>query len=105
MKTHREQVTERLGLPASGNSLILLASRSRVPLNILREVYNRGIGAYKTQPTSVRMKGTFEKGGSAPMSQRLSKEQWAYARVYSFLNTMNGKLKHDTDLRDKLRSY
>jgi hypothetical protein len=45
---------------------------------------------------SVRMKGTFEKGVSAPMSLKLSKEQWAMARVYSFLDN---NPKHDTDLR------
>jgi hypothetical protein len=42
------------------------------------------------------MKGTFEKGVKAPMSQKLSKEQWAMARVYSFLDK---NPKHDTDLR------
>jgi len=62
----------------------------------LQEVYNRGIGAYKTNPTSVRMKGTFKKGVAAPMSMKLSKEQWAMARVYSFLD---GNPKHDNDLR------
>jgi hypothetical protein len=59
-------------------------------------VYNRGIGAYKTQPASVRMKGTFKKNVDAPMSQKLSKENWAYARVYSYLN---GSKLHDMDLR------
>ena len=59
-------------------------------------MYNRGIGAYNTNPESVRMKGTFKKGVSAPMSMKLSKEQWAMARVYSFLN---GSKKHDLDLR------
>jgi hypothetical protein len=42
------------------------------------------------------MKGTFEKGVAAPMSQKLSKEMWAMARVYSFID---GNPKHDTDLR------
>jgi len=42
------------------------------------------------------MKGTFQKGVNAPASMKLSKEQWAYARVYSFLD---GNPKHDNDLR------
>jgi hypothetical protein len=42
------------------------------------------------------MKGSFKKGVNAPMSKKLSKEQWAMARVYSFIN---GNPKHDTDLR------
>ena len=72
-----------------------LAGVSGVPLQILQEVYNRGIGAYNTNPESVRMKVTFKKG-PAPMSKKLSKEQWAMARVYSFLD---GNPKHDQDLK------
>jgi hypothetical protein len=59
-------------------------------------VYDRGIGAYKTQPKSVRLKGSFVKNVDAPLSKKLSKEQWATARVYSFIN---GNPKHDNDLR------
>lgn len=71
-----------------------------VSLKTVEEVYDRGIGAYKTNPTSVRVKGTFKKSGIAPMRQRLSKEQWAFARVYSFVNKVTGpkKLNHDQDL-------
>ena len=94
--THRENVIKRLKLQNKKHSLLALARASGTPKSILQEVYNRGIGAYSTNPTSVRMKGTFKKGVAAPMSQKLSKEQWAMARVYSFLD---GNPKHDTDLR------
>jgi hypothetical protein len=94
--THRENVIKRLKLQNKKHSLLALARASGVPRSTLQEVYNRGIGAYSTNPTSVRMKGTFKKGVAAPMSQKLSKEQWAMARVYSFLD---GNPKHDTDLR------
>lgn len=95
--THRKNVLEKLGLDVNeGHSLTELAKASGVPRKTLQEVYNRGIGAYKTNPESVRMKGSFKKGVSAPMSQKLSKEQWAASRVYSFLD---GNPKHDSDLR------
>ena len=55
----------------------------------LQKVYNRGIGAYNTNPSSVRPNVT-------------SKEQWAMARVNNFLRVLRtGKYKsgeHDTDL-------
>ena len=55
----------------------------------LLEVFERGIGAYKSNPSSVR-------------PNVKSPEQWAYARVNSFLYALkNGKFrsgKHDTDL-------
>ena len=61
----------------------------RTTYRTLQSVFNRGIGAYRTNPQSVRP------------SVR-SEDQWAYARVNSFLYALrNGKFrsgKHDTDL-------
>ena len=95
--THREHVLRRLGMSTDrGYSLPVLSKASGVSLKTLQEVYNRGTGAYKSNPTSVRMKGTFKKGVSAPMSQKLSVQQWSMARVYSFLDN---NPKHDNDLR------
>lgn len=93
-KTHRLNFLKDNELEGS-YSLAELSKISGVSMSILQEVYNRGIGAYKTNPESVRLKGSFKKG-PAPMSKKLSKEQWAMARVYSFLD---GNPKHDTDLR------
>ena len=93
--THKENVVKRLKLDGS-SSLKELSEKSGVPLSILQEVYNRGIGAFKTQGSSVRLKGSYVKNVDAPMSKKLSKEQWAMARVYSFLD---GNPKHDNDLR------
>lgn len=94
--THRERVLKKYGLEDKGYSVEDLAEITGVPQRILQEVYNRGIGAYKTNPTSVRMRGTFKKNVVAPLSRKLSKEQWAMARLYSFLD---GNPKHDTDLK------
>jgi|TARA_R100000935_G_C2832083_1_gene165708 hypothetical protein len=60
---------------------------SKVPMKVLDDVYDRGVGAFKTNPKSVR-------------PQVKSKEQWAMGRVYSFVNKMEGKkkLNHDKDL-------
>lgn len=97
MLTQKERVYRRYGLnPAKTYSLPQLADITEQPLATLREVERRGYGAYKTNPQSVRMKGTFEKGVDAPMSQKLSPQQWARSRVFSFLA---GNPKHDTDLR------
>jgi len=76
-----------------------LSRVSGVPKSILQEVYNRGIGAYKTNPQSVRLKGSYVKNVDAPYKFKLSKEQWAMARVYSFLD---GNPKHDNDLRQNV---
>ncbi len=61
----------------------------RTNVSTLSKVYERGIGAYKTNPASVRPTVS-------------SPEQWAAARINSFLFALrNGKFrsgKHDTDL-------
>ena len=95
-KTHREKVLEKYELEDKSYSIKELSKLTRVPQRILQEVYNRGVGAYKTNPTSVRLKHSFVKNVDAPLSAKLSKEQWGMARVYSFLD---GNPKHDADLR------
>jgi hypothetical protein len=95
--TRRENYLRKKGLSTDKSySLKELSKVSGYPVSTLQLVYNRGVGAYKTNPESVRMQGTFEKGVDAPLSMKLSKEQWAMARVYSFLD---GNTKHDNDLR------
>ena len=95
-KTYRKCFLEKHNLEDKSYSLEELSDISKVPMTILQEVYNRGIGAYKTNPQSVRLKGSFVKNVKAPSRFKLSKEQWAYARVYSFLM---GNPAHDNDLR------
>jgi len=64
----------------------------KVTVAMLRQVYNRGIGAYRTNPASVR-------------PNVASAEQWAMARVNGFLFAVRtGKFKRspfDTDLLPK----
>jgi len=61
----------------------------RATLPMLRQVFERGVGAYENNPASVRP------GVSGP-------EQWAYARVNSFLFALKNDRfqggEHDTDL-------
>jgi uncharacterized protein len=65
------------------------AQFKKANLRMLEQVYNRGIGAYETNPESVRPQVT-------------SAEQWAMARVNSFLYALKNERfrggKHDTDL-------
>ena len=66
--------------------------KKKTTLRKLKIVYNRGIGAYKSNPSSVR-----------PTVR--SPEQWAQARVNSFLYALRNLRyrsgKHDTDLLPK----
>jgi hypothetical protein len=95
-KTHRLNVIKKFGLEDKPHSIEELSKVSGIDIKTLKEVEKRGYGAYSTQPNSVRMKGSFKKGVNAPMSMKLSPQQWAMARVYSFID---GNPKHDNDLR------
>ena len=102
--TNRTEYLKRHKLSADTSlSKADIAKISKIPIKILNDVYDRGIGAYKSNPQSVRTK-TGKKDPKGPMSRKMSKEQWAMARVYSFVNKIEGKkkLNHDTDLAKKL---
>lgn len=101
MSTHRERYLKKVGLSSKeSHSLSELSKVSKVPERILQEVYNRGIGAWKSNPTSVRLKSDFSKNPSPaiPRSARLTKEQWGLSRVYSFLNKGQTYKTTDSDL-------
>jgi len=57
---------------------------SGIPLGALEAVYKRGIGAWKTNPESVRLK-TGEKNYKASRAGKMGKEQWAMARTNAFI--------------------
>ena len=64
------------------------SEKSGIPLGILRKVYNRGMAAWK--------------GGHRPGA---SQQQWAYARVNSFITKGSGTWgKADSDLAAKARA-
>jgi hypothetical protein len=104
MATHRVRYLKKVKLDLNQSySLDDLSKVSKVPKSILQDVYNRGIGAHDTNITSVRLKKDFSKNynSSIPESSRLSAEQWAMARVYSFLNKGKTYKTADSDLARK----
>jgi hypothetical protein len=68
------------------------SATKKTNLRTLSTVFRRGVGAYKTNPSSVR-------------PNVKSPEQWAYARVNSYLYALKNEKfrsgKHDTDLFPK----
>lgn len=75
--TYRNRFNIKYGFPKdTSHSLKDIAKISGYKLSGLQMIFNRGIGAYKTNPQSVR-----------PSVK--SPEQWAFARVYSAV--MGGK--------------
>lgn len=77
IKTYKNKYNKKYGYPANeSHDLEEIAKDTGISLKGLQQIYNKGIGAYKTNPESVR-------------PNVKSKEQWAMARVYSAV--MGGK--------------
>ena len=91
--TNKQQYNKRHGFNKDEpHSKKEISKISKIPIKILDDVYSRGEGAYFTNPSSVRKSVS-------------SSDQWAMARVYSFVNKIEGsrKLNHDTDLFEKIK--
>lgn len=86
MKTNREQFLEKHGLEKDTQlSIPEIAKLSGMPVAALKQVYQKGVGAYYSNPESVRVQGTFKKDPNAPLSVKLSPQQWGMARVFAFV--------------------
>lgn len=106
MLTNRQQFLRRHGIPENRSlSLHEISKLSGVPVSDLQEVYNRGVGAWKTNISSVRLKSDFSKNPDVekyPRSARLTKEQWGMARVYSLVNKGKTFYTADKDIAEDL---
>lgn len=110
MLTNRLAFLKKHGLPKDTSlSLSEIAKLSGFPTQALQEVYNRGVGAWKTNNVSVRLRpGTpygraYQKNVAAPPSSKLTPEQWGYGRVFAFVMKTD-KVFHGAD-RDVAVGY
>ena len=77
MSTFKQKFNKKFKQPLNeANSKKDISKLSGIPMSVLDDVYDRGIGAFRTNPGSVRPTVT-------------SPQQWAMARVYSAV--MGGK--------------
>lgn len=75
--SYKDKFNKKYGLKENeSHTLEEISKETGVSIKGLQQIYNKGIGAYKTNPSSVR-------------PNVKSKEQWAMARVYSAV--MGGK--------------
>ncbi len=74
VQTYKSQFNKKYGQPLSqSNSIDDIAKLSGYKKAGLQTIFNKGIGAYKTNPQSVRRNVK-------------SPEQWAYSRLYAAVN-------------------
>ena len=98
MSTFREKFIKKYKLEKKSFSISEIAKITGFKKNILQQVYNRGVGAHKSNLSSVRLKKDFSKNPNLkkfPASARLSKEQWGMARLYGFVMNNPKQTKKD----------
>ena len=81
--TYKNQFNIKHGFPRDeSHSLKEISKISGYKLSGLQVIFDKGIGAYKTNPASVR-------------PQVKSPEQWAFSRVYASINPASKASKVD----------
>jgi len=90
--TNKQKFNKKYKQPLNEpNSKAKIVRLTGIPKRILDAVFDRGVGAFKTNRASVR-----------PSVK--SKEQWAMGRVYSFIMKQPGTWgRADKDLADKVK--
>jgi hypothetical protein len=108
MATNRLQFLKKMGLPKDSSfSIEELAELTDLPVEALYEIRDRGVGAWKNNLASIRLKKDFSKNPDTkkyPRSARLTKENWSMGRIYAFLNKSKKVFyKADADIAEKYK--
>ena len=83
MTTYKQKFNRKYNQPLNkSNSLSKISKLTGYKISGLRTIYKKGLGAYKSNPQSVR-------------PQVKSAEQWAMARVYASVNKSSKAYKID----------
>ena len=108
MSTNKQKFNRKYDFKLNeSHSLEEISKLSKIKKSILQEVFNRGVGARKTNPESVRSVSDGKKRGGKSLRGKMSAEQWGFARVYGFVMKnpkQVGEGKPDDDLFRKIKS-
>ncbi len=89
--TFKQKFNKKHGQPLdTPNSLTKIARLSGISYKNIKKIFEKGEGAYNTNPQSVR------KNVSSP-------QQWAYSRVYASVTPGSKSAKIDKDLVKKIK--
>ena len=82
VETYKHKFNKKYGLPKDkSHSLGSISKLTGFKRSGLQTIYNKGVGAFKNNPSSVR--------------PNMKKEQWAMARVYAAVNRSSKAHKID----------
>jgi hypothetical protein len=103
--SNKNKFNAKYGFPRDqGHSKAEISRITKIPRSILDDVYDRGVGARRNNPQSVRSATTGKKVGGRSLKGKMSANAWGYSRIYSFV--MKGKgtwHRADKDLAEKVK--
>jgi hypothetical protein len=93
--TNKQKFNKKYGFKRDApHSKAEISRLSGVPMKTLNKVYDRGLGARKSNPQSVRSLSG-KKVGGVSLKGKMSGPQWAMARIYSYV--MKGRTYYTAD--------
>jgi len=99
MSSYKEQYNKKYGFKkGTSHDLNSISKTTKIKKSILQSVYNRGVGAWKSNIASVRLKSGKKDFSVTDRSKKMSKEQWGQSRVYSFVVGGRTSKTADNDL-------
>ena len=106
MSSNKNKFNKKYGFKLDeGHSKAEISRLTGIPRSILDQVFDRGVGARKTNPESVRSATTGKKVGGRSLKGKLSAEQLGNVRIYSFVMKQPGTWgRADKDLADKVKA-
>jgi hypothetical protein len=93
--TNKQKFNKRYGFKADApHSKAEISRLTGISMSILNKVYDRGLAAHRGNPQSVRSLSGKKVGGTS-LKGKMSAQQWAQARIYSF--SVGGKTRQTAD--------
>jgi len=105
MVTNKEKYNAKYNYPkGTSHSKRDISKETGIPIRILDKVYDRGLGARRNNPESVRRATDGAKVGGKSLKGKMSGNAWGFGRIYSFVMKQPGTYgKADADLASEVR--
>lgn len=104
--TNKDRYNTKYGFPkGTSHSKRDISKTTGIPMSILNQVYDRGLGARRSNPSSVRRVSDGKKTGTNTLKGKYSGPAWGQSRIFSFVMKQKGTWSgSDADLAKKVKA-
>lgn len=102
--TNKEKYNAKYGFAkGTSHSKKDISKKTGIPIRFLDKIFDRGLAARRNNPESVRRASDGKKVGGKSLKGKMSGQQWAMARIYSFVMKGPTWKTADKDIADEVR--